>query len=169
MFKQLIGVAFIIAAFVVEIMWLGVTFGSVIVGILLLIFAPGILFAPFNILFSIGMGFLVYGSNPNAHYRSYEYTYRQTNHHGYDQYSQNNHQQSPYATPSMQKYYEVLGCSPHDDMQTIKQAYKKLSRKFHPDAVEGKGMDEEFVSFATQRMQEINEAYDHIKKARQAG
>ncbi len=69
MFKKLIGIALIIAAFVVEAMWLGVTFGTVIVGIVLLIFAPEILFLPFSLLFAMGIAFLSYDEEPS--YRTY--------------------------------------------------------------------------------------------------
>ena len=60
MFKKLIGIALIIAAFVVEAMWLGAAFGSVVVGVVLLIFAPAILLLPFNVLFAMGVAFLAY-------------------------------------------------------------------------------------------------------------
>lgn len=48
-FKVLIGSAIIVGAIAVEIAWLGLCFGTVIVGIVLLIFAPHILIAPFSI------------------------------------------------------------------------------------------------------------------------
>ena len=72
MFRGLIGIALIIAAFVVEAMWLGVTFGTVIVGVVLLIFAPGILFLPFTFLFVMGMAFLSYEDVQSTNYQSYD-------------------------------------------------------------------------------------------------
>jgi len=157
MFNKLIGITLIIAAFIIEGMWLSLTFGTVVVGILLLIFAPGILLAPFNILFAMGMAFLVQDAAQNNKYRTYQHTYEEETDESYE------------STPifsRLDQYYEVLGCSKEDDFETIKRAYKNLSKKFHPDAVEGKGLDAEFVSFATKRMQEINEAYVYIKKTR---
>jgi len=43
--KKILGFALIAFGIFLEIMWLGVCFGSVIIGILLLIFAPKILFS----------------------------------------------------------------------------------------------------------------------------
>jgi len=157
MFNKLTGVILIIAAFIIEGMWLSFTFGTVVVGILLLIFAPAILLAPFNILFAMGMAFLVQDAAQNNQYRSYR--------HMYDEEADETYESTP-SFSRLDQYYEVLGCNKKDDFSTIKKAYKDLSKKFHPDAVEGKGLDAEFVSFATKRMQKINEAYVYIKKTR---
>lgn len=50
----LVGVAMMIGAVVAEIAWLGVCFGTVIIGIVMLFFAPLLLFAPFTFLFVTG-------------------------------------------------------------------------------------------------------------------
>ncbi len=47
-------------------------------------------------------------------------------------------------------YYKILQIDPHADETTIKRAYRKLARRYHPD-VGGKGNEERF--------KEINEAY----------
>lgn len=52
--------------------------------------------------------------------------------------------------------YEVLGVSRDASDEEIKRAYRKLARKYHPDANPG---DE----VAAKKMQEINAAYDQIK------
>jgi len=167
MLNKLIGIALIIAAVAVEISWLAFCFGSVLIGILLLLFAPGILLAPFNILLTLGLAFLAKGTIGESGYSSYRYhSYNGDagGGYGYDRY-----EESPSYTTydtGLKKYYDLLGCSESDDFATIKKAYKDLSKKFHPDAVEGKGLSEEFVVFATQRMQEINEAYHKIKESR---
>jgi len=57
-FKILIGSALIIGGVLVEITWLGICFGTVILGIVLLFFAPDILLAPFTIGVGLGMAFL---------------------------------------------------------------------------------------------------------------
>lgn len=167
MFKILIGIALIISAFVIEAMWLGVCFGSVIVGVLLLIFAPGILFAPFNVLFVAGMAFFAYGQDTQADSQANDYSYNYDDsdyEDNYDDYSQNSRvEEQHYST---NKYYDILGCNMDDDLETIKRAYKNLSKKFHPDSVAGRGLDNEFVEFANKKMQEINEAYAQIKRER---
>lgn len=50
-------------------------------------------------------------------------------------------------------YYEVLGVSRDADEQTIKRAYRKLAKKYHPDTNPGNGQ-------AEQRFKEITEAYN---------
>jgi hypothetical protein len=161
--KKLIGIALIIAAFIVEILWLGFCFGSVIVGILLLIFAPGLLFLPFNIIFAFGIAFLANNIKYSSSSFNYNNDFRQ------DSRFRNEYRDSfsnfrDYSNnDNMQKYYDILGCERDASLETIKAAYKKLSRKFHPDFVEGKGLDDEFVKFANKKMQEINEAYSKIK------
>ncbi len=69
-------------------------------------------------------------------------------------------------TESMEQYYAALGCSPSDGADKIKEAYKKLARDYHPDVIIAKGLPEDFVKFATQRFQQIQAAYEKIRKAR---
>jgi hypothetical protein len=52
------GVSMMIGAVVVEAAWLGLCFGTVIVGILMLFFAPFLLLAPFALLFGTGTALL---------------------------------------------------------------------------------------------------------------
>lgn len=52
--------------------------------------------------------------------------------------------------------YKVLGVSPDASDEEIKQAYRRLAKKYHPDLNPG---DE----VAAQKMQEINAAYEQIK------
>lgn len=49
-------------------------------------------------------------------------------------------------------YYNILELSPTATTQEIKRAYRRLARKYHPDRAED--------SIASDRMAEINEAYD---------
>ncbi len=64
------------------------------------------------------------------------------------------------------RYYKLLNCSPENSDQEIKANYKRLVKDFHPDTIISKGLPEEFVQFATQRFQEIQEAYDNIRQER---
>ena len=54
----------------------------------------------------------------------------------------------------LKDYYAILGVKPTDDLKTIKTAYRRLARKYHPDV--SKETD------AETRMQEINVAYDTL-------
>jgi len=62
--------------------------------------------------------------------------------------------------------YKILGVTKNDDMNTIKKAYRKLVREYHPDIIKSQGKSEEYIKEATAKTQEINQAYEMIKKAR---
>lgn len=51
-------------------------------------------------------------------------------------------------------YYEILQVSKNASSAEIKNAYKKLVKKYHPDLYKGD------KNFAEQKIKEINEAYD---------
>ncbi len=57
--------------------------------------------------------------------------------------------------------YRVLGVSPDATDEEIKQAYRKLAKKYHPDLNPG---DET----AAKKMQEVNAAYEQIKNPEKA-
>lgn len=61
--------------------------------------------------------------------------------------------------------YKVLGVSPSATDDEISKAYKQLAKKYHPDNY----MDTPLSEVATEKMQEINEAYDQIRKQRRNG
>ncbi len=56
----------------------------------------------------------------------------------------------------IQDPYQVLGVSPGASDAEIKQAYRRLAKKYHPDRNPGD-------KAAAQKMQEINAAYEQIK------
>lgn len=57
--------------------------------------------------------------------------------------------------------YKVLGVSPDAGDEEIKQAYRRLAKKYHPDLNPG---DAE----AAKKMQEVNAAYEQIKNPEKA-
>ena len=54
-------------------------------------------------------------------------------------------------------YYEVLGVDRSADDKTIKKAYKRLARKYHPD------LNPDDPKGAEAKFKEVNEAYDVLK------
>lgn len=62
----------------------------------------------------------------------------------------------------MSNPYTVLGVSPNATDDEIKDAYRKLAKKYHPDINPDKEL-------AEAKMKEINYAYDTIKKMRESG
>lgn len=54
--------------------------------------------------------------------------------------------------------YKVLGVSPSASDSEVKDAYRKLAKKYHPDQYG----DSPLVELADEKMKEINEAYDEV-------
>ncbi|UQB43168.1 DnaJ domain-containing protein [Thiomicrospira microaerophila] len=65
-----------------------------------------------------------------------------------------------------QNPYQVLGCNEQDDFAQIKKVYRKLVKQYHPDFMHGQGLDDQEIKQATEKMQEINAAYEEIKRRR---
>jgi hypothetical protein len=63
LFKVLLGLALVAVAIVLEILWLGFCFGTIIVGIVLLLWFTEILFLPFALLFRPGCQFIAIGKD----------------------------------------------------------------------------------------------------------
>ena len=61
--------------------------------------------------------------------------------------------------------YQVLGVSPNASNDEVKKAYRDLARKYHPDNYH----DNPLADLASEKMKEINEAYDTITKSRESG
>ena len=62
--------------------------------------------------------------------------------------------------------YKLLGVKESDEMSVIKKAYRKLVRQYHPDIIKSQGKSESYMQEATEKTQEINQAYEMIKEAR---
>ncbi|MBD3839847.1 MAG: TerB family tellurite resistance protein [Epsilonproteobacteria bacterium] len=67
---------------------------------------------------------------------------------------------------NLDRAYSILGADKSDDLETIKKKYRALVKENHPDIISGRGLGEEEVKKATTLLQEINSAYELIKKQR---
>ncbi len=65
----------------------------------------------------------------------------------------------------MRDPYEVLGVGKNATDEEIKNAYRNLARKYHPDNY----ADNPLADLAGEKMKEINDAYDAIMNTRKAG
>ena len=61
--------------------------------------------------------------------------------------------------------YEVLGVPENADEATIKKAYRKLVKQYHPDNYK----DNPLADLAKEKLQEINEAYEMITSGKAQG
>jgi len=143
--RKLIGISVIALGVFLEVMWLGFCFGSVVIGIILLIFAPRILFFPFNFFFIIGMATMY-----NKTYS--EYRRAQTFNTSFNR------------TTKVEAYYKTLESTKTDSFDVVKKNYRRLMKEYHYDSIVSQGLSEEKIKEAEEKTQQINEAYSAIKK-----
>ena len=62
--------------------------------------------------------------------------------------------------------YVMLGLNRGVDDEELKRVYRKLVRENHPDRMIARGVPEEFVAIANERLARINAAYDRIQAER---
>ncbi len=61
--------------------------------------------------------------------------------------------------------YKVLEISPDATDDQVKEAYRKMAKKYHPDNYAGSPLSD----LANEKMKEVNEAYDQIMAQRKGG
>jgi DnaJ like chaperone protein len=79
------------------------------------------------------------------------------------------HGSSGFGAPpgtSLEDAYDALGVASSVDDKALKRAYRKLMSENHPDKLIAQGVPEDMIKLATERSQEIQAAYEMIKKSR---
>lgn len=66
----------------------------------------------------------------------------------------------------IEEAYRELGVERSASDAEVKRAYRKLMSEHHPDKLVSRGMPEEMVSVAKERTQEIQQAYEAVKRSR---
>ncbi len=67
---------------------------------------------------------------------------------------------------NINSHYKLLECLSSDTNDKIKQNYKRIIARYHPDKIQSKGLPKEFIIFANEQAKKVNVAYDAIKKSR---
>ena len=68
--------------------------------------------------------------------------------------------------PEKEDPYLILGVSREDSSDEIRRVYRKLVADNHPDRAVARGLPEEFVRIATDKLARINDAYERIERER---
>lgn len=84
---------------------------------------------------------------------------------GYSNQSGGSWQQTSTAD-QLSDAYKLLGVDSSADVKSVKRAYRKLMNEHHPDKLMAKGLPPEMMNVAKEKAQEIQNAYDLIKKAK---
>ncbi|WPL15140.1 DnaJ-like protein DjlA [Thiorhodovibrio winogradskyi] len=77
-------------------------------------------------------------------------------------------QQPDSGVLTLAQAYALLGVKPNDSDAVIKRAYRRLRSQHHPDKLVARGLPEEMLKLATEKTQQIRQAYERIQQARAA-
>ena len=92
-----------------------------------------------------------------AQQRSQEYSQYQREHANAQSYTAQNR---------LEDAYSILNVSANCDERTLKKAYKRAMNEHHPDKLASKGLPEQALERAKAKTQDIQAAYELIKKER---
>jgi DnaJ like chaperone protein len=83
---------------------------------------------------------------------------------GQQHYHQGQQQQQQQA--SADDAYKILGVDETATDKEVKRAYRKLMSQNHPDKLASKGLPEEMMNLAKEKAQDIQQAYETLRKKR---
>jgi len=70
------------------------------------------------------------------------------------------------SADALDEAYKALGVTKESSDQEVKRAYRKLMSQYHPDKLMGQGVPQDMINMATAQTQEIQTAYELIRKSR---
>lgn len=73
---------------------------------------------------------------------------------------------APPRAAALEQAYAALGVGESASDRDVKQAYRRLMSQYHPDKLIAQGMPQDMVKMATERTQEIQNAWELVRKAR---
>lgn len=102
----------------------------------------------------------IYGYSHSSHEQP-QYNTNQ----GYNSYS-GNAAAGLRLDPQLMAAYNLLGVKPTDNIKVIKNAYRHLMSKYHPDKLVAKGLPPEMMDIAKEKTQQVAAAYALIMRSR---
>ena len=88
-----------------------------------------------------------------------------THGHSNRQQSQSSYQRAQSSPPTERlKYLHTLGLDTHADQAKIKNAWRRLAKRYHPDRLASQNLSAKELEKSEDLMQAINEAYDWLKE-----
>ncbi len=73
------------------------------------------------------------------------------------------------SVPTLEHAYAALGVRSEASDAEVKRAYRRLMSQNHPDKLSAQGVPEDMLKLATEKSQEIQAAYELIRKERGTG
>jgi DnaJ like chaperone protein len=83
-----------------------------------------------------------------------------------DHFQERHSRRTDSSAPSLEDAYAALGVSADAPDSEVKRAYRRLMSQNHPDKLSARGVPEEMLRLATEKSQEIQAAYEMVRKAR---
>ncbi len=74
---------------------------------------------------------------------------------------------APTTAAALENAYQALGVTRTASDAEVKRAYRKLMSEHHPDKLIAKGLPDSMVELAKERSQEIQNAYETVRRSRQ--
>ena len=72
----------------------------------------------------------------------------------------------PKPKSALQRAYELLGCKESDSNDVVKRSYRLAAKRYHPDMLRATGASEVQIAQSTQKMAQVNAAWELICKER---